>query len=88
MAVDATDPAEQYTVRDACHEIVVGEDAQLGTTNYLIAGPDNLDNFITRPAGARTTIKPLNGGLLFAKGDFAFRIKTATGTVNFAVEEQ
>lgn len=86
FTVDAVNPMEQIVPSTACTRIVVYENNQAGTVDYVIAAPTSTDQQLTRPAGAKTEFTPRTGQY-FRPGTIVAYIATATGSATFAQEE-
>jgi len=82
--VDNSGTPESIVTQSFCNRIIIYENDQNGTTDYVLRYPSSSSPAITRPAGSKTEIT-LNGKT--QAGNTVGFIATVTGTVTFAQEE-
>jgi hypothetical protein len=73
------------TVATVCKRVTVYEDNQAGTTDYYVSNSGVDANKVTKPAGTK---KEFVSSVYWIPNDIPGYIKTASGSVTFAQEEE
>jgi hypothetical protein len=84
FTVDAAGNPEPITVQSYCMKVVIYEDAQAGTTDYILHVPAMASSGVTKPAGSKAEI---SRGERYVPGDIVGYVETVSGSVTFAQEE-
>lgn len=82
MTVDTG--GEWLVVLSICSSILISENAQLGTAEWIIQAPKNTSPAVTIPAGAARTLTQGR----FLPGDKVAFLSAVTGSMTFTWEEQ
>lgn len=85
FTVDNAGDPEPITVQSYCMKVVVYENAQAGTTDFILRVPFIDSPGVTKPAGSKAEI---SRGERYVPGDIVGYIETVSGSVTFAQEEQ
>lgn len=85
FTVDNAGNPEPITVQSYCMKVVVYENDQAGTTDFILHVPLMASSGVTKPAGSKAEI---SRGYRYEPGDIAGYVETVTGSVTFAQEEQ
>jgi hypothetical protein len=85
FTVDNAGDPEPIIVGSYPMKVVVYENNQAGTTDYILHVPYMTSAGVTKPAGSKAEI---SRGLRYEPGQIAGYIETVTGSVTFAQEEQ
>lgn len=83
FTTDAADADEEIIAHSYCSRIVIYENGQAGTADYLLRMPKSYSPQITRPAGSKTEIS----GKTFSPNEVVGYIASATGSLTMAQEE-
>lgn len=88
FSVDASGNDEQVVIQSAsgATRVVVYENNQAGTADYLIRMPTSTSPQVTRPAGSKTEFFSAKDERFYSGQTVAF-ISTASGTLTFIQEE-
>ena len=86
QTVDAIGAPEQIVAQSVCKKIVIYENAQAGTLDYIWRAPNAASPAVTRPAGSKTEFAA-PGGAWFKPGDIVAYVETVSGSFVLVQEE-
>lgn len=85
FTVDAAGDPEPIIVQSYCMKVVIYENNQAGTTDYILHAPLMTSTGVTKPAGSKAEV---SRGYRYEPGQIAGYVETVSGSVTFAQEEQ
>lgn len=76
-----------FTTKTAAKKVIIYENGQIATADYLVRAPASTDSETTKAAGKEIQFSPQNGSLQFAIGETICFIRSAGAAMNLYQQE-
>lgn len=87
FTTDSSAPDEAIVTHSACRKVIIYENNQAGTGDYLVRAPLSSDAQITRPAGSKTEFICDAMRPFWPPGETVGYVSAASGSLNMVQEE-